>query len=140
MAGHNKPEKTAAEKKAQRSNDRVRQNQTRRTLREKQNMEKWAQQRKKGMMNYVIKNGLIAWTLMTSVIYVLLLGVTYKFKFSPEMLSQIAIAILFFAIGGVLFGFATWYVSESKFKRSQLEALKKKEDRKSKPESASKKG
>lgn len=117
MAGEKKTEMSPQEKKARRIQARVRENQARRAEREALAMQKWSVMRQKGMLHYVIKQGLFAWTLMTSVIYILLLGVSLKFQFTPEIWLQIGAAVLFFAIGGVLFGFATWYLSESRYKR-----------------------
>ncbi len=117
MAGEKKTELSAQEKKARRAQARMKENQARRAEREALAMEKWAGMRQKGMTHYVIKQGLFAWTLMTSVIYILLLGVSLKFQFTAEIWLQIGAAVLFFAIGGVLFGLATWFLSESRYKR-----------------------
>lgn len=121
MAGEIKKDLTPEEKKAKRVQSRVRENQARRRMREALAMERWAVMRQKGMRHYVIKQGLITWTLMTSLIYVLLLGVSLKFQFTSEILLQIGAAVFFFAIGGVLFGTATWYLSESRYKRHLAE-------------------
>lgn len=130
MAGEKKSDLTPQEKKARRAQARVRENQTRRAEREAFAMDRWAVMRQKGMRRYVIKNGLITWTLMTSLIYILLLGVSLKFQFTSEIMVQVAAAVFFFAIGGVMFGMATWYLSESRYKRHLAEkerqrALKK---------------
>lgn len=117
MAGEKKTELSTQEKKARRAQARMKENQVRRAEREALAMEKWAGMRQKGMRHYVIKQGLFAWTLMTSVVYILLLGISLKFQFTTEIWIQIGAAVLFFAIGGVLFGLATWFLSESRYKR-----------------------
>lgn len=132
MAGQHKPELTPAEKKARRAQARVRENQARRMERETYAMEKWTRMRQKGMMHYVLKQGLLLWTSLTSIIYVILLGVTLNFKFTSEVFAQIAIAVGFFAIGGILFGLATWYLSETKYKHYLLKKEQKRIDKKSK--------
>lgn len=121
MAGEKKVELTPQVKKARRAQSRARENQARRADRESMAMERWAVMRQKGMRHYVIKQGLITWTLMTSLIYILLLGVSIKFKFTSEILLQLGAAVFFFAIGGILFGTATWYLSESRYKRHLAE-------------------
>lgn len=132
MGKREKVEKTPAEKRAKRASDRARENQTRRLQRTKLGMEKWTLVRSRGMLKYVVKNGLVSWTLLTSLIFIVLLGVTYKFKFNSEILTQIGQAVIFFAIGGTLFGIASWYLSESKYKRYQSDLIKKKEERRTK--------
>lgn len=132
MAGDKKPAMTAKEQRAKRAQARAKENQILRAQREALAMEKWALIRAKGMMRYVVRHGLLMWTLMTTGIYILLLGVTLKFKFTSEVILQIGFAVAFFAIGGILFGLATWYLSESRFKHHQAQRLKQKEAKKSK--------
>jgi uncharacterized integral membrane protein len=121
MAGEKKSDLTPQEKKARRAQARAQETRARRAEREAMAMERWAVMRQKGMRHYVIKQGLITWTLMTSLIYILLLGVSLKFQFTSEILLQVGMAVFFFAIGGVLFGTATWYLSESRYKRHLAE-------------------
>jgi len=132
MAGEKKTELTPQEKKARRAQFRAKENQARRAERVAQAMERWAVMRQKGMRHYVIKQGLITWTLMTSVIYILLMGVSLKFQFTSEIMLQIAAAVFFFAVGGVLFGMATWYLSESRYKRHLAEIERQRAHKKGK--------
>ena len=74
-------------------------------------LEKWKNVRAKGMLRYVLLSGVLSYGLA---MFVVMTFVVNRDKLSA---SFVGISAIIWTIGGALFGLATWFVQERKFRK-----------------------
>ena len=74
-------------------------------------LEKWKQTRQKGMLRYVLVNGVLAYGL---IMFIVMTFVVHRDKLSVNFVWISAAA---WSIGGALFGVLMWMYGERKFRK-----------------------
>lgn len=82
-------------------------------MKEKQ-FDKWRKMRVKGKRNYILINGLLSWGLPMFIVMTFLVN---KPDDGHMSLAMIAINALIWALGGLAFGYFTWYASEKSYQK-----------------------
>lgn len=80
-------------------------------------MKRWELIRKEGQLKYVLKYGIMRWTLMTSGIYFLVILVSAKLVMTLDMIIAMLPTIGLFVLLGILFGLVTWKLSENRYEK-----------------------
>ena len=80
------------------------------------NYKNWNEVRSKGIINFILKYGIIMWGIPTGIIFSILMLLTNPKIHSLRsfILSTLIILIIFSLFGGLLFGFMMWKISERK--------------------------
>lgn len=97
--------------------------------REREAVEKWEEARKMGKFRYVLMKGTLAWSLMTSCIFILLTLISNKFSVNNEMLWYFLKMAIVFVGMGTLFGVFSWQLSEKKYQKYMNENTRQKSER-----------
>lgn len=74
-------------------------------------LEKWKETRQKGMLRFVLVNGVLAYGMF---MFIVMTFVVHRDKLSVNFICTSAIA---WSIAGVLFGFFMWIIGERKFRK-----------------------
>ncbi|MFZ5353505.1 MAG: hypothetical protein ACOZCL_12405 [Bacillota bacterium] len=82
----------------------------------------WTRMREKGKLRFILKYGVLCWGTLTGILTGLLSNIT-DYGFTISFLStavfwvEIIGRIIFFQIGGILFGLVMWHTNESGWKK-----------------------
>ncbi|MGY0556645.1 MULTISPECIES: hypothetical protein [unclassified Lysobacter] len=74
-------------------------------------LEKWKETRQKGMLRFVLVNGVLAYGL---IMFIVMTFVVHRDKLSVNF---ICISAIVWSIGGALFGVLMWIIGERKFRK-----------------------
>lgn len=80
-------------------------------------MKRWEFIRKEGQLKYVLKYGIMRWTLMTSGIYFLVILVSARLVMTLEMVKAMVPTLGLFVLLGIIFGLVTWRLSENRYEK-----------------------
>ena len=75
----------------------------------------WSETRKKGKLKFTLVNGLLAWGVPMFIIMTFVAN--DAFDDSGIILSYVLINAVAWTVGGLLFGIATWFYSERKYRK-----------------------
>ncbi len=89
-------------------------------------MKKWEEARKLGQFKYVLLKGTLAWTVLTSSVFIILTLITNKFLINKEILMYFLNMVIVFIGMGTLFGFISWRLSEKRYHLFKSKNLKDK--------------
>ncbi|MEM7784733.1 MAG: hypothetical protein AAF623_15390 [Planctomycetota bacterium] len=89
-------------------------------MKEKQ-FKKWTETRKRGMIYFVVVYGVLAWGLGTGILWSLLTSMMSGWEGTS---LRFTLGLIFFPIGGILFGVLMWFILEKQYKKrlTQLES------------------
>lgn len=76
---------------------------------------KWEPSHKMGKVKYILIKGTLAWSVMTTGLFVLLTLITNKFTVNQEILLYFLKMFVVFVGMGTIFGMVTWHFSEKKY-------------------------
>jgi len=85
-------------------------------------VQRWEETRRKGKLNYILVNGLLAWGLP---MFVVMTFFVLRKKDEPLRLDMVAISAVLWTIGGLAFGLSIWTVSEKKYQKYLRESQPK---------------
>ena len=77
-------------------------------------IQRWEATRKKGKVNYVLVNGLLAWGLP---MFVIMTFFVMRKRDEPLRLDLVAVSAALWTLGGLGFGLAIWTISEKKYQK-----------------------
>ena len=77
-------------------------------------IQRWEETRKKGKLNYVLINGLLAWGLP---MFVVMTFFVMRKRGEPLRADLVAISAVLWTLGGLVFGLTIWTVSEKKYQK-----------------------
>ncbi|MCA9323257.1 MAG: hypothetical protein KDB53_21145 [Planctomycetes bacterium] len=77
-------------------------------------LDQWSETRKRGKLRYVLAYGVVGWGVLTAVLFSFIMSLMGD---GGTFLSYLAVSIIVFPIGGILFGSTMWTWSERKHRR-----------------------
>lgn len=74
---------------------------------------------KKGRMNYILFHGVLAWGVVTAILFLLI----QHFTGVPQTLESIALSLVLFPIGGIFWGSLMWVLIKNQYNKVRTTTL-----------------